>query len=88
MSTHAPVAPAEQPSHKAQAANAPARLDAAFAGVRRVPAAVNEPIKSYAPGSPERAELKARLTSMAGEKIDIPLIIGGKEIRTDRPRSR
>jgi 1-pyrroline-5-carboxylate dehydrogenase len=84
MSTHAPVAPAEQPSHKAQAANAPARLDAAFAGVRRVPAAVNEPIKSYAPGSPERAELKARLTSMAGEKIDIPLIIGGKEIRTDR----
>ena len=31
--------------------------------VRRVPTAVNEPIRSYAPGSPERAELKARLAS-------------------------
>ena len=57
-------------------------LHAAFAGVRRVPPPVNEPINSYAPGSPQRAELKARLASMAGEKIDIPLIIGGKEIRT------
>ena len=34
------------------------------------------------PASPERAELKARLKSMAAEQIDIPLIIGGKEIRT------
>ncbi|MGH9410972.1 MAG: L-glutamate gamma-semialdehyde dehydrogenase [Vicinamibacterales bacterium] len=57
-------------------------LHAAFAGVRRVPAPVNEPTKSYAPGSPERTELKARLKSMAAEKIDIPLIIGGREIRT------
>jgi len=55
---------------------------AAFAGVRRVPQPVNEPTKTYAPGTPERAELKARLKSMAGEKIDIPLIIGGREIRT------
>ena len=43
---------------------------------RRVPRAVNEPIKSYAPGSPERAELKARLASMSNERVDIPLIIG------------
>jgi 1-pyrroline-5-carboxylate dehydrogenase len=57
-------------------------LQAAFAGVRRVPAPVNEPINSYAPGTPARAELKARLASMASEKIDIPVIIGGKEIRT------
>ena len=57
-------------------------LHAAFAGVRRVPPPVNEPINSYAPGTPQRAELKARLTSMAAEKIDIPLIIGGREIRT------
>ena len=34
------------------------------------------------PGSPERAALKARLKAMAAERIDIPLIIGGKEIRT------
>jgi 1-pyrroline-5-carboxylate dehydrogenase len=57
-------------------------FNAAFAGVRRVPQPVNEPNKSYAPGSPERAELKARLKSMASEKLDIPLIIGGREIRT------
>jgi 1-pyrroline-5-carboxylate dehydrogenase len=57
-------------------------LNAAFAGVRRVPEPVNEPINTYAPGTPMRAELKARLKSMATEKIDIPLIIGGREIRT------
>ena len=48
----------------------------------RVPAPRNEPVLTYAPGTPERAELKARLKSMAGEKIDIPLIIGGRESRT------
>ncbi len=57
---------------------------AALNAVRRVPTPVNEPIKSYAPGSPEKAELKARLTSMAGERIEIPLVIGGKEIRTGK----
>src|SRR4051794_15138155 len=55
---------------------------AAFNGNRRVPAPVNEPIRSYAPGSPERASLKARLKEMAAETIEMPLIIGGKEIRT------
>ncbi|HUF46388.1 MAG TPA: L-glutamate gamma-semialdehyde dehydrogenase [Vicinamibacterales bacterium] len=53
---------------------------------RRVPVPVNEPVQSYAPGSPERAALKARLDSMAKERIDIPLIIGGKEIRTGKTR--
>ena len=42
----------------------------------------NEPIKSYAPGTPERAELKAKLEEFMSQTIDIPLIIGGKEIRT------
>jgi 1-pyrroline-5-carboxylate dehydrogenase len=55
---------------------------ASLSAIRRVPTAINEPIKSYAPGSPERAELKARLASMATEHVEIPLIIGGKEIRT------
>ena len=55
---------------------------AVFNGRRRVPPPVNEPIRSYAPGSPERASLKARLKSMAAETVDMPLIIGGKEIRT------
>jgi 1-pyrroline-5-carboxylate dehydrogenase len=57
-------------------------VQAAFNGRRRVPPPVNEPVRSYAPGSPERAELKARLASMAGERVDIPLVIGGREVRT------
>jgi len=59
-------------------------LNAAFAGVRRVPEPVNEPNNTFAPGTPQRAELKARLKSMAAEKIEIPLIIGGREIRTGK----
>jgi 1-pyrroline-5-carboxylate dehydrogenase len=55
---------------------------AVFNGHRRIPAPVNDPIRSYAPGSPERASLKARLATMAGEAIDIPMRIGGKEVRT------
>ena len=53
-----------------------------FNGNRRVPIPVNEPVRSYAPGSPERAALKARLESMASERIEIPVIIGGKEYRS------
>src|SRR5262245_1743246 len=51
---------------------------------RRVPVPVNEPVRSYAPGSPERTELKARLASMAKERVEIPLIIGGQEIRSGK----
>src|SRR6266568_3729846 len=54
----------------------------AFTGIRCVPVPVNEPIKSYAPGSPERAELKARLEQMAAERIEIPIVVGGREIRS------
>jgi len=57
-------------------------MSAHFSGIRRVLPPVNEPIRAYAPGSPEKASLKARLASMADEVVDIPLIIGGKEIRT------
>ena len=53
-----------------------------FNGHRRVPPPINEPVRSYAPGSPERASLKARLAAMAAETIEIPLVIGGKDIRT------
>ena len=51
-------------------------------GTRRVPPPVNEPIKSYAPGSPEKAELKRRLAAMSGECPEIPVVVGGKEVRT------
>ena len=57
---------------------------ASFAGIPRVPQPVNDPNKSYLPGSPERAALKARLAEMSGERIEIPLIVGGEEIRTGR----
>jgi 1-pyrroline-5-carboxylate dehydrogenase len=42
----------------------------------------NEPVKSYAPGSAERAELKAALGRMAGQPIDIPLVVGGQSVTT------
>ena len=53
-----------------------------FAGRKRVPRPENDPNLTYAPGTAARAELKARLNQMAGETVDIPIIIGGKEIRT------
>lgn len=51
-------------------------------GVFRTPAPKNEPVRDYAPGSTERSSLEARLTSMAAETVDVPLIIGGEEVRT------
>ncbi|HEX3557059.1 MAG TPA: L-glutamate gamma-semialdehyde dehydrogenase [Thermoanaerobaculia bacterium] len=45
-------------------------------------APVNEPVRSYAPGSPEKKSLKKRLDEMLAEQIEIPLLIGGKEVRT------
>ncbi len=47
-----------------------------------IPAPGNEAVKEYLPGSPERASLQAELKRQAGEQIEIPLIIDGKEIRT------
>jgi 1-pyrroline-5-carboxylate dehydrogenase len=50
----------------------------------QVPKPINEPVLNYAPGSPEKAEVKAMLKKMKSEKWDIPMYIGGKEIRTDK----
>lgn len=47
-----------------------------------IPMAVNEPVLSYAPGSPERALVKKVLKSMSNKVIDIPMYIGGRKIRT------
>lgn len=47
-----------------------------------VPEPVNEPGKSYMPGTPERAELKAELERQSGIVVEIPIIIGGKEYKT------
>jgi 1-pyrroline-5-carboxylate dehydrogenase len=45
---------------------------------------MNDINRGYVPGSPERAELKARLAQMAGERIEIPAVIGGRRVRTGR----
>lgn len=50
-------------------------------GIYRVPAAVNEPGKTYAPGTPERHELQAMLRRMREREVEIPMYIGGKEVR-------
>jgi 1-pyrroline-5-carboxylate dehydrogenase len=50
--------------------------------IPNVPTPVNEPVLSYAPGTPERALLKETYARMAGEEIEIPLLIGGREVRT------
>ena len=51
-------------------------------GIIQVPPPVNEPVYPYLPGSPERASLEAALATAMGEEVEIPLIIGGEEVRT------
>jgi hypothetical protein len=48
----------------------------------KVPVAINEPIKNYAPGSPERKELQSMLKELRSKQLDIPMYIGGKEVRS------
>jgi 1-pyrroline-5-carboxylate dehydrogenase len=43
----------------------------------------NEPVRDYAPGSAERAELQQRLRELERDRIEIPLVIGGKDVKTD-----
>ncbi len=51
-------------------------------GIFKPPTPVNEPILDYAPGSPEREALRQRLRQMEGERIRIPMVIGGKDVDT------
>ena len=51
-------------------------------GIFRPPTPQNEPVLAYAPGSPEREELKRRLDQMQGERLDIPCVIGEEDVRT------
>src|SRR5918999_1538588 len=48
----------------------------------RPPKPSNEPVKDYAPGSAERAELQRRLAEMERDRIEIPLVIGGEDVTT------
>ena len=56
-------------------------------GIFTPPVAVNEPVKSYAPGSPERAAIQKQLALMRAEQRDIPTIIGGEEVRSGNTHS-
>jgi 1-pyrroline-5-carboxylate dehydrogenase len=56
----------------------------AEAGVVSLPGVSNEVVRTYAPNSPERNELRAALRKMSGEKIELPLYIGGDLVRTGR----
>ena len=53
-------------------------------GIFRPPPPRNEPIKSYEPGSAERQELRVRLAEMQRERLDIPNVIGGEDVRTGK----
>jgi 1-pyrroline-5-carboxylate dehydrogenase len=52
------------------------------AGSFRPPPPRNEPARSYAPGSPERASLQAKLAEMSAQQVEMPLVIGGRDVRT------
>jgi 1-pyrroline-5-carboxylate dehydrogenase len=54
-----------------------------FNGFFNIPEPNNEPILSFAPGSSERAELKARLQDMIDNPVEVPSLIGGKEVHSD-----
>src|SRR5574341_2024858 len=52
----------------------------------KIPTPVNEPVLSYAPGTPERAVLKQTLKEMSARVIEIPVVVGGREVRTGKTR--
>jgi 1-pyrroline-5-carboxylate dehydrogenase len=53
-----------------------------MSGFSNIPAPRNEPVLSYAPDSPERAALKSTLAAVSGRTIEIPVVVGGREVRT------
>lgn len=53
-------------------------------GYYKVPTAINEPVRAYAPGSKEKESLLAMYRKMYTEKVDIPAYIGSEEIRTGK----
>src|SRR3954452_11681277 len=55
-------------------------------GIFRPPPPRNEPVRDYAPGSPERASLQLRLEQMKGERPEIPMVIEGKDVTTGKLR--
>jgi 1-pyrroline-5-carboxylate dehydrogenase len=58
-----------------------------MSGITNIPRPHNEPVLSYAPGTPERGALKTALTSVGSERADIPVVVNGREIRTGDTRN-
>ena len=56
-------------------------------GFFNVPVAVNEPVKSYAPGTPEREAVLEAYKSMFNSKVEVPLYINGKDVKTGNTRT-
>ena len=56
-------------------------------GFFNVPVAINEPVKGYAPGSPERDAVSKAYKAMFNSNIDVPLYINGKDIKTGNTRT-
>jgi 1-pyrroline-5-carboxylate dehydrogenase len=56
------------------------------AGLFSIPNPINEPVRNYAPGDATRDSLKKKLREMAAERIEIPCVIGGREVRTGNTR--
>lgn len=56
-------------------------------GFFNVPTAVNEPVKTYAPGSPEREAVKAEYAKMFRSKVDIPMYINGKDVKSKNTKT-
>jgi 1-pyrroline-5-carboxylate dehydrogenase len=53
-------------------------------GFFNVPVAKNEPVLTYAPGTPERKELQEKIAELRSTEVELPMIIGGNEVYTDR----
>jgi 1-pyrroline-5-carboxylate dehydrogenase len=57
-----------------------------MSGTWNIPHPQNEPVLSYAPGTPERAALKSALAAVGGQQADISAVVGGREVRTGKTR--
>ena len=57
-----------------------------MSGFFKVPKPINEPVKTYVPGSPERIELQRTLQELKSQQVDIPMYIGGEEVRTNNTK--
>jgi 1-pyrroline-5-carboxylate dehydrogenase len=53
-----------------------------MSGLANIPHPRNEPVLSYAPGTPERSALKAALAAVGGRQVEVPAVVAGREVRT------